>query len=242
MSLIKSDLLSICKKQFKFKVQTGAVFFVYVIAANLISVLFSMSTTGMSSTSNGTYSMSIITSSTIPVIILSMFFTIYVTLLVNSKDFKNIDFTFISNRISSNISNIAFLITFVAYTSITTVLAGVLSRVMKYIIYGSTNIIENGFFLTPGELILSFCVIFLYILLISSFFYIFAVLVEISKLFFILIPSVIISLLRTGLFQDVLRFYINEHNLLAFSIKILLTTSFIFIISIFLSNNLEVRK
>ena len=164
------------------------------------------------------------------------------SIALNLKEYKDMDFTFVSNRISSNLSNIGFLITLSLFGALTSGLSGVLVRTIKYLLIGSTKIIEVGFFLTLGELMCSIGASFLYILLISSVVYFSSALTEKSNVFIIALLVVVVLLMRTPLFGNIIGFYGKEHNFLIFMIKTTITAVIFFSGSILVSNNLEVRR
>jgi hypothetical protein len=241
MSLVKSDLFSVVKKQYLYKLETGTPQFVYLIIFQIFGMLASMGATGMSSTSNEVYTLILRKSSSIPIFVLSTIYIVSSINVVNSRESTNMDFTFTSNRLSSNLSSILFLLTFIFYSSFTVVLAGIFVRVIKYINLGSSNIVEKGFFLTPSELLTSFCAGFMYTLLCTSVLYLAAAFAQRSKLYLILLTPAYIFIINRN-FYKISEIFFMEQSLLFFTLKVLLTAVVFFSASILVTNNLEVRR
>ncbi|MBK5242300.1 hypothetical protein [Clostridium sp.] len=242
MSLVKNNFISVVRKQYGFKLQGFSKFFFIIIVTQIIGMLFTMSNAGgMTSTSNETYSFKIEQNSTIYVFIFTIAIVTGATILLNLKEYKDMDFTFVTNRISSNISNIGFLITLSLFGAVTSALSGVLTRTIKYFLIGSSKIIEVGFYLTPGEIMCSIGANFLYFILFSSLVYFCTVLTQKSNIFFVIILIVVVLFTQTPLFGNIIEFYGKENNFLIFMIKALIMVTIFFTASILVSNNQEVR-
>ncbi|MCJ7691454.1 MAG: hypothetical protein MUO60_19395 [Clostridiaceae bacterium] len=242
MSLVKSNFMAVVKKQYMFKLQGFSKFFFIIIVTQTIGMLFALSNAGgMMSTSNDIYSFSVEQNSTIYVFIFTIAIVTGATILLNLKEYKDMDFTFVTNRTTSNFSNIGFLITLSLFGSITSALSGVLIRTIKYLLINNSNIIENGFFLTPWEIMCSIGASFLYILLFSSVVYFCTVLTQKSNVFIIVLLVVVVLLPQTPLFLNLVEFYGKEHNFLIFMLKTIITGVIFFLASVLVSNNQEVR-
>jgi hypothetical protein len=243
MSLAKSNLMSVTRKQYGFKLQTFSKFFIVIIVTQILGMFFAISNAGgQSSTSTGMYTFNIDINSTTPILIFTIACIIGATILLNIKEYKDMDFTFVSNRFSSNLSNIAFLITITLFGAVTSALSGAVIRVIKYLLIGSSNIVETGFFITPIQLMCSIGATFLYILLFIAVVYFSSVLIQKSNIFIVVILAVAVLLPRTSLFKTIIEFYGNELSFFMFMIKVISTCIVFFTFSIFLSNDLEVRR
>jgi len=243
MSLTKNNLLTIAKKQYLYKLQGCSKFFLVMIIMQILGMIFSIGgLSGMSSTSDETLTLKFLRNTTIQIFIFTVACGIGSAINLNLREAKNIDFTFVSNRISSNLSSIAILITYAIFGAITFPLSACFIRIVKYLLSGSSNIIERGFFITPEELLCSSGTAFLYILLFSSAAYFSTILVERSKAFIIVLLAIIVLLPRTKFAEDIINFFINENNFLMFMVKVLVTSIFFFLASILSSNNMEVRR
>lgn len=243
MSLVKSDFISVVKKQYIYKLNGFSKFFLMIIFTQVLGMLFALTNAGGNmATSTNIYKFNIERNSTIQVYIFTIACVVGATILLNLRDYKDMDFTFVSNRISSNVSNIGFLITLSLFGSVTSALSGVLVRTIKYLSIGGSRIIESGFFLSPGEVMCSIGANFFYILIISSIVYFCTVLTESSKLFIIVILAVVVLLPQTPLLGTIIKFYGKESSLLIFMIKAIITAAIFFCASVVASNNLEVRR
>ena len=69
------------------------------------------------------------------VIIFTMLWSFITAITIHTKPYRNHDFTFVTNRMSSSLSNILFLLTASIIGSITAVLAGNLVNVLVSILF-----------------------------------------------------------------------------------------------------------
>jgi hypothetical protein len=243
MSLVKSNFMSVVKQQCIFKLHSFSKFFFIVITTQIIGMFFALTNAGGNiSTSNEIYSLNLEKNSTMQVFIFTIACVIGATILLNLKEYKDMDFTFVSNRMSSNVSNIGFLITLSLFGATTSAISAVLVRTIKYLFAGGAKVIEVGFFLTPGEIMCSIGAQFLYVLLLSSVVYFCTVLTQKSNTFIVVILTVVVLLPQTSLRGSVIDFYIKEHSFIIFMIKTIITAVIFFSSSVLVSNNLEVRK
>ena len=243
MFLMKNNLMPIVKKQYLYKLQTCSRLFVVMIIFQIVGMIFSISgLSGMSATSDETLTITFLRNTTIQIFIFTSACVIGGAINLNLREAKNIDFTFISNRISSNLSSIAILITYALFGAITFPLAACFIRIVKYLLIGSSNIIERGFFITLRELFCCSGTTFLYVLLFSSAAYFSTILVEKTRAFLIVLLAVIVLLPRTEFFTDIINFYGSEYSFLLFTVKVIFTSIIFFLASVLVSNNMEVRR
>jgi len=243
MSLAKSNLMSVVKKQYMYKLKGCSKFFLTIAIVQIIGMLFALTNAGGNmATSNSVYTVNIAKNSTIQVFIFTIACVVGATMFLNLEEYKDIDFTFVSNRISSNLSNIGFLITLSLFGAVTSALSGVVVRTIKYLFIGSEKIIETGFLITPLELICSIGATFLYILLFSSMVYFCAVLTKKSYIFIIVILAIVVLLPQMAIFSSIIKFYGKETSFLMFTLKVLITCSVFYAASVLVSNKQEVRR
>jgi hypothetical protein len=235
--------MSVVKKQYMFKLFSSSKFFLAIIVTQIIGILFVLTNAGGSmSSNNDIYSFIVENNSTMQVFIFTIAYVTFATILLNVKEYKDMDFTFISNRMSSNVSNIGFLITLSLFGAITSALSGVLVRSIKYLLIDNSKIIESGFYLTPWEIMCSIGANFLYILLASSVAYFCTILIKKSNIFIVVILAVVVLLPQKPLFVNIIEFYGKEHNFLIFMVKAIITSTIFFLASVLVSNNQEVRE
>ncbi len=201
----------------------------------------------MSSGSN--ISVSLSTYSGDLLIIFTFLWAFIVAILLTTKDYRDIDFAFVTNRMSSNISNIGFLLTASIIGAITAILAGVMLRVIVFFILGSQGILMENFFISAGEIFTGFSVTTLYLFLIVATGYLCGVLVQINKIFLVILPAFLfgtLALMGRGVEMEIImravNFILLESSLPGLAIKIILLAGVLFSASSLLSNNLEVRK
>jgi len=243
MSLTKNNLLPIVKKQYLYKLQGCSKFFLVMVIVQIIGILFTIcNMTSKSYTSDGVLTFMLLENTTTQIFIFTIICAFGGAIVINLKEAKDIDFTFVSNRISSNLSSIAFLITYALFGAITFPLSACFIRGVKYLLLGSKNIFDRGFVITPAELLCSSGTTFLYMLFFSSITYFSIILIERSKAFIIVLLAVTVLLPRTEYFNYANNFYGSEHNFLMFTVKIIVTSIVFFLASILFSNNVEVRK
>jgi hypothetical protein len=206
----------------------------------ILATIFNMG--GQISFGNGVYSINIHRLSSFQVFIFTLICIIGVIINLGLREWKSIDFSFVSNNITSNISNIAFLITYGVFGAVTYSLSAAIIRIVKYLFAGGEDILERGFFITPADILCSICSSFLYILLLSSICYFLITLIQKSKMFILVIFVGIASIPRFDVTRGWISFYCQEHSLLMFTVKVLVTAVLFFTASVFLSETMEVPR
>jgi hypothetical protein len=221
-----------------------------LMGMQLIAILFSL-LAGVSSVSSGNndiyFSVQRISSDL--VIFITIIWAFIFATTYASKTYRNVDFAFISNRISSNLSNIGFLITVGIVGGVTTSLTSTLLRVVIYFLNGSKNILHENFFISPKDLVVNFIATAMYIILFSSIGYLFGVITQFNKLFVLLLPTFIIGSVfaentkgsQIEILSKIIGFFANETSLLMFIIKIIIVVTILFGVGILISNQTEVR-
>jgi hypothetical protein len=214
-----------------------------IIVTQIIGMLFTLTNAGGSmATSNGLYSFIISINSTIQVFIFTAACIMGATISLNGRENKYKDFTLISNGLSSNLSNMLFIITLSFFGAVTSALSGPFIRGIKYLIIGSSKIIEEGFIVTTSEIILSIFASFLYILALSSVVYLCTVLTTKYKAFIIVILAMVVLLPQTTILMDIVRFYGSGNTFLMFTLKALSTYGIFSAGSLLVSYNMEVGR
>lgn len=132
MSLTETSALTVVKTQYHYKTKAHAGLFFTLIAVQLLAFLLSLNGVGGSSggSSQGIfYTIKYITGDMIIVFTLIWAFSIGISMANNG--FKT-DFTFVSNRLSSHLSSLAFLLTAAVIGGVTATLCGLLLRVVLF--------------------------------------------------------------------------------------------------------------
>ncbi|ODA39874.1 hypothetical protein [Desulfosporosinus sp. BG] len=242
MSSKEVNLLSISCKQYFYKLKAYSSLVHSLIIVQLIALLFSMGGVLRMSGGNGELSVSVKSYNSNIVIVFSFLWIMFIAVQLNSKPYKKVELPLVTNRLSGNLSNIGCLVTTCLFGGITSSLVGVLLRLITNSTFDRSQIVFNTFFFT--DLLLGMFVAILYMLLFSAFGYFIGVLAQLNVAFIIIIPAVILGVLRvyTDFSQSVFKFFAFEVSLTIFVLKVIITSTFLFGISIFLSNGMEVNK
>lgn len=239
MSLKEVSLQSITLKQYVYKIKGYSNLFFALLIAQVLSLVFSLQGTMHSSHGNGELSVSVIAYTADIVISFSFFWIMITSFSIVSKYYKNTEFSLVANRLSSSLSDVGFLVTCSVFSGITASLCGVLLRVIGYFTFERTQILLEGFFVSPADLILGIFVTSLYLFLLSSVGYLGGTLVERNKIFVIVIPVFLF-----GVRDFIWKIYSNvfESSLILFVLKILTLSVILFGTSTLISKGMEVRK
>ena len=129
MSLKTINLAETVKKQFVFKLKANIDVFSSLVWIQLLAILFSLN--GVASMGMGGTNLSVDVKyySADLVIIFTMLWSFVTAITITTKPYRNHDFTFVSNRLSSSLSNILFLLTASFIGSITATLSWKLSEI-----------------------------------------------------------------------------------------------------------------
>lgn len=245
MSLKEVSLKSLALKQYAFKVKGYSNLFYGLLIAQILGLLFSLGgvmTQGFGSGING-LTITVKAYSADFIIVFSIFWVMITAATIANKTYRNMEFSLITHRLSSNLSNIGFLLTASIFAGITVSLSGALLRMIGYFMFDHTQILFKGFLLSPDNLLFEMVVTSLCLILFSSIGYFGGTLVELNKSFYIIIPVLTAGFLKVyG--QYLTKIYLSFFNstLLLFTFKILILSILLFGLSSFISNRMEVRK
>ena len=248
MSLTEANLLEIVKKQYFFKLKAYMGLFSTMIAVQALGILLSLNGVMSSGTGSGEFSVSTKIFAGDIIIALTMIWAFFVAHNLTTNEYRKTDFMFVTNRLSSNLSSVGFVLTAAAIGGVTASLAGVLLRVIVYFTHGSQNIASQYFFILPQELFLGIIATTFYIILISAASYFLGALTQRHKGFTVLLPALAIGLLFLGargvgnvgvILGEIAHFFTNESSLVLFMLKIIGVAIILFYSSILMSNRLE---
>jgi len=250
MSLTKIRLFYVTKKQYKYKLMAYSGLFWTLAAVQTIAILLSLGGTGGWNMGRGTILFSIKTLSNEIIVLLTFLWAFAVSVILTTKSYRDGDAVFVSNRLSSNLANGAFLITYCLIGGLSAVLGGAVLRLIFFFSTGGLGIVSQNFFLSPTELAAGFAVTTLYLLLISTAGYLCGILVQCSKVFVVILPSLFFGVLilagrdagiREMLLQAI-NFLVHESSFIMLTLKAILITAVVFGIALLISNRTEVRK
>ena len=246
MSLIENSTLKVIKNQFLFKLKTNYLFMFSLVLCQIAGILLSIFSG--SGTTSGDFK---VTSYSLNYVIAFSIISIFTfSFLFGTSKYKSLDFSFVSNRFSSNVSNIFILLFYSVIAGITTTLCGSLLRFIVYCISGGEFIKYDNFFMEPSYLLLNLLSITLISIFISSIGYFFGSLEQIHKMLIGIFPLLAIVLLISSnndnpyrkFFIDVFSFFFSEHSIPVYSLKLLIASAMLFLVSTLITARLEVRK
>ena len=246
MSLTTANPAEIVKKQYFFKLKANIDAFSSLLGIQLLAILFSLGATSSISSNNNGFSVDIKYYSADVVIAFTMIWGFVTAITITTKPYRHNDFTFVTNRITSNISNMLFLLTASIIGGVTAMLAKNVTVILTSIFFHSEL---YGPVFQVKEFIIGLFVSILYIYFISSLGYLIGTFVQVNRIFILLLPVLMIgSLFIDGMagkeptIMHIFQFYFMEPSLLIFTIKAVATTALLFIASITILNRMEVRK
>ncbi len=245
MSLIESSLWEVVRSQYFYKLKSHLSLFSALIGMQVLALLFSLG--GVMNFGMGSRYLNVNISyfSSEMVFWFTALWIVVVSFVVTTKDYWDMDFTFISNRLSGNLSNIAFLSSAALIGGTSAIFSGFLLRLVVYLKNGGNLWVEN-FMPTPEILFIGVLMSVFYLLLFSSLGYLCGALVQLSKAFIILLVgsyfgSIWLVRLNPTFFLKIYDFYHGESSLPLFALKAVFTAGLLYLGSLFLSNRLEVR-
>lgn len=242
----KISLGEVVKKQYFYKLKANIDSFSSLVGIQALAILFSFGGVGSSSMGSGELYVNVKHYSSDIVLVFTLIWALVTAITITTRPYRNQDFSFVSNRLSSSLSNTCFLTTISILGAITSILSGSLIQVLTYLFLDEEMYLLNEW---GHHFFLGVTTVFLYLLLVSSLGYFIGTMVQVSKLFIFVLPLSFIGLLFFDVFTfqqpilvSVFQFYVMEPILLLFIVKVLLTSSAMLAAAIFILNRLEVRR
>lgn len=250
MYLAENNLVKTVKKQYSYKMHAFINHFFHMAILHVFALLLSAAGTMSASTGFSAGVRMTFKGYTGDTIIIFTFLWIFVTAIITTtKEYRNMDFVFVTNRQSSNLSNIAFLLTAALVGAVSAALSGILLRLVVYFFRTDISLSPQNFLVTPYVLLLSIMVAFLYLLLFGSAGYLAGTLAQVNRLFAVLLPALFFGGAiydgnnnQARILGSIIGFFFKETSLLLLAGKILVTALLFFLLAIALSDRLEVRK
>ncbi|MEH7177018.1 hypothetical protein [Neobacillus vireti] len=245
MSLSKISMFDIVKKQYIYKLRAYIQVFMSLVFIQMLGILFSFNGVGMSGGGSNTLGVNVHFYSADIVIAFTIVWAIISAILITTQAYRNDDFVFITNRKSSNFSNMLFLLTASIIGGITAIMSTYVMKVLMYVLERAEYLSSP---IAASEMIIGFGATILYVLLGTAIGYFIGTLVQLNRLFVVLVPGVFIGMIVLGagsmdggFFQDMIKFIFMESSFALFFIKIVILVTLLFSSSMLLSNRLEVR-
>ena len=249
MYLAKSSLWTLVRRQFEYKLQVYRNLFTGLMLAQLLAVFFSLGGSGKMTEISGNMVLRLKSYNGNIILIFTILWSLAAAMTITTLASRDMDFTFVTNRLSSNLSSICYLLAIATAGALTSTFCAVALRVLVYLGYGSSSIQTVNFFLSPWELIVYIFAMYFYILLFMSLGYFAGVLMRIHRVFMIIIPAAVIFFLFSATSQGhplntavILHFFTRENSLPLFALKAVAAAGLLFCLSKVLSDRMEVRK
>jgi hypothetical protein len=248
MSLTKVSLFDVVKKQYAYKLKAYIQVLSTLVFVQLLAILLSFNGIGGGGTSSESIEINIHYYSADFVIVFTMLWGFISAILITTKAYRYDDFAFVTNRISSNLSNAIFLLTASIIGGITAMLCSYLIKVIMYYfvapLYGHSMLIMA----TPVDLLLGILATSFYVLLFCALGYFVGTLVKINKIFIVVLPAVFFGAMigegsgKTKIVTSVFEFIYMESSLPLFIVKIIVIAGLLFSSAFVLSNRMEVYQ
>ena len=245
MSLSNPTLNEIVKKHYFYKIRSHRSILISLLLIQILGILLSSFageySSGIALQNYIEINYSVFSNSII--FILTLFWAFAASIHLTNKSHRYEIFTFVTNRLSNQISNILLLITLSLIGGATVITAGCTTRLIIFYKYNSNVIATSSLEYITGIIAAS-----LYILLISALGYLIGTLVQLHKSFLLIIPSLYVGIVTFGSSKIVswleflYRGIVEEPSLLLFAFKIMLLVFIFFAISVDIQNRLEVRR
>lgn len=245
MSSDKTNLFNLVKKQTAFKLKAHYSFFTVLLFIQMFAMFFSYFGTMTYGSTVEYVSLEVSFFSADAVIGFTQLWAFITSILLTTKAYRYSDFTFVTNRLTSHLSNILFLLIASLVAGVTAFLSRYLIRVIKF--YTMDVFTVQPFVEPASEIIIGVSATVLYVLLFSSIGYFSGMLVQMHKLFLVLLPVLYLGVLiiSDNLSNDsvnpVFGFIGGETSFFMFVVKVVLIVVLMFGSATGLTNRLEVR-
>lgn len=249
MSLTKVSMNEIVKRLYVYKLKAYIQVFMSLVILQVIAILFSLNGVGQMGSGGGMINVNVGYYSADLVVAFTMLWGFITAILITTKAYRNDDFILVTNRISSNLSNMLFLLT-------ASVIGGIMAVLSTYLLKVIVLVFINDFYLNSTfdsagtmDMLVGTCAAILYVFLVSLLGYLAGTLVQLNRLFVVLLPTVFIGGLlfdgmrgKAGIIMALFEFFFTESSFPLFLIKVICTVALVFSGTFMLSNRMEVRS
>ncbi|GHH99606.1 hypothetical protein AM1BK_31490 [Neobacillus kokaensis] len=248
MSLTKVSLSEIVRQQYVYKLKAFIQVFMSLVFVQIIAILFSQGGSGMMGSGGGLIDLEVHYYSADVVVAFTMLWGFITAILITTKAYRNDDFIFVTNRISSNLSNMLFLLTASVIGGITSMMSTYLVKIIIALFKGDHFINSSAASAPSVGLFFGICATILYIFLFCSLGYLVGTVVQLSRVFAFALPVVFVGGLffdgmrgQAGIIESLFTFFFMENSFVLFIFKILFTVCLSFSAAFILSNRMEVK-
>jgi hypothetical protein len=237
-------LQSIAFQQYLYKLKAYTYWIFALILLQLLGLMFSLSGIQYMSAGSAILNVSIKYYSADVVIVFSFVWIFFITTRIASKPYKTMDFTLVTNRVSSHLSNIGILVTAAIFSGMTSSLMTYVLKAIMYFTLDRSQIGTNGFYPVLSDLLLGIAMTSLYMILISATSFFIGILVQIHVLFAVLFPAILLGMAKVNpqLLKLIFDYFASETSPSVFMLKVVFWSLLLFFFSCLISNKMEVRK
>lgn len=248
MFLANPRFLTIVKKQYCYKLKAYAQVFFSMVFVQMIALSFSFAGSGSMGGGGDGMDLAVSYYTVDTVQFFTMFWSMITAFLLTTKAYRYEDFTFVANRLSSNLANLFFLLTCSLIGALTSVLSESLMKVIMIYGYGKMLLETGGAVHGFSKFILGFTGSSGYIFLFCAFGYFLGTIVQLHKTFAVIIPAVLFGSLMLATSSgheesilNMIKIIFAEPSLPLFLFKVIMLAGVLFGGSFALSNRSEVR-
>ncbi|MDI2585653.1 hypothetical protein OR571_00425 [Psychrobacillus sp. NEAU-3TGS] len=243
MFLSNSTLGEVVWTQVKFKVNAYLGTLVSLIVVQILGLILSMNGTSSMSTNFNNTDFQIVWITADTVIIFVSIWALFLGNVITTKGYRNTNFSFVTNGISNNLSNIIVLIIMSVFAGVTTFLSHYILRLVVPL-FNDVGYVKSGSIIDdPLSSIASMGLMVGLILMISAGGYLWGTLVYIHRAYMFLLIVLIITLPTTKTGQMILQFiFADNGSLFVLNVKFVCVAIIFFVLAMLSSYRLEVRR
>lgn len=251
MSLSKISSSQLIMRQYQLKLKSHIGFLSSLVTLQLVAILFSLGGIGQGGRGGLDISMTMHYYTPDYVVIFTIMWAFITAYQLVKKESWEQDYIFVTNRFTSHMANMLFLLTTSVISSVLASLAVFPLQIIGHFVLDFEYILGTGLSPSVLEFIVGLSAMILFIFLMSIIGYLVGILVQGNKVFSVLLPAFVIGFLfltfrmeQAGKFNPLLAmydFYLQENSFLLYGIKVILTAGLVFAVSMQLSRKLEVR-
>ena len=245
MSLTEPRLIDIVKKQFRYKLTAYTGVFSSLLIMQLLGVFMGFNSGG-GMTSSETLTVFQESATNDSTVAFTLIWALAMGILVTTVAHRNDAFSFVSNRLSHHLASFSFLLVISVIAGMTAVLAGSLTPLIGYLQNNELFITSQGIFQAPASFGIQIMTSILYTILLAGFGYAIGSCIQRSRLF---IPVILVTFFVLpfwiGAFdflEKIITFFGSETSFSLFLVKVTVTVTLFFLLSIAITTKLEVRK
>lgn len=239
------NILSVAWKQYRYKLRSYLELFTGLLIIQLLGLVLSLGAVSQYSSGSNILRISVKSYHSSIILIFTFMWIFGLSILLTTKQYMNLNYTFTANRSSSLLSDMGFILTSSILGGITASLGGMPLRVIIYLTVDHSELLPGMFKPPVSTLATGIWAAILYMIMIAASGYLFGIMVQMNKNFALIIPAVLFFAIRMYLDPYIIsleEFYTKESSLLLFTGKIILTGLALFFLSLMISHRLEVRR